>query len=82
MQTPVDKILEIQREAWNRGHENYGSIIDVLAAVKHFLEYFEHLNPKQKSLLESLEHVDELKYSKRLCSRANKAARHLVVKLK
>lgn len=82
METTIEKILSIQREAWNRGHENYGSIIDVLAAIKHFLEYFEHLNPKQKELLESLKQVDELKYAKRLCSRANKAARHLVVKLK
>lgn len=82
MDNKIEHILNIQRSAWRNGHENYGSVIDVLASAKHFLEYFKHLNPKQKSTLKSLQSIDELKYSKKLCSRAHKAVRHLVVTLK
>lgn len=78
----VRDILAIQREAWNKGHENYGSELDVLSAVHFFLKRFKHLNPKQKSALDALDKIDDLKYAKRLCSRAHKAARHLVVTLK
>ncbi|ADJ19520.1 lysis inhibition; accessory protein [Acinetobacter phage 133] len=78
----IKDILNIQREAWRKGHDNYGTDLDVLAAIYHFLKRFNHLNPAQKKALESLEKVDNIKYAKRLCSRANKAARHLVVTLK
>lgn len=78
----TNSILSIQRAAWKNGHDNYGAQIDVLAAIKHYLQYFKHLNPKQKETLEQLELIDELKYAKPLCSRAKKAVRHLVVTLK
>jgi hypothetical protein len=48
----------------------------------YFLKYFKHLNPAQKALEEELQKLDELKYAKRLCSRAHKAVRHFVVTLK
>lgn len=82
METTINKVLNIQRESWSKGHENYGTSIDVKAAALHFLEYFKHLNPKQKELFEELKQIEELKYSKRLCSRANKTTRHFIVKLK
>ncbi|ADG60111.1 lysis inhibition; accessory protein [Acinetobacter phage Acj9] len=82
MDEKIQHILNIQRQAWNRGHENYGTTLDVLASAKHYLEYFKHLNPAQKRALEAINRVDEIKYAKRLCSRAHKAVRHLVVSLK
>lgn len=78
----IQNILTIQRQAWNKGHDNYGSEIDVLADAKYFLTYFKHLNPAQKSYLEKLEQIDELKFGKKLCSRAHKAVRHMIVTLK
>lgn len=78
----LNKILKIQRDAWNRGHENYGSHIDVLASVKHYLEYFDHLNPAQQKFLDRIKSNPDLKYAKKLCSKANKASRHFVVSLK
>jgi hypothetical protein len=74
--------LELQRNAWNNGHENYGASIDVEAEALEILRYFKHLNPAQKALEEELQKLDELKYAKRLCSRAHKAVRHFVVTLK
>lgn len=78
----IQSILEIQRAAWARGHENYGSVIDVKASALFFLQYFKHLNPAQKALLDELIQIDELKYAKRLCSRAHKSVRHFIVTLK
>ncbi|EQA7786895.1 hypothetical protein ACX818_001489 [Acinetobacter baumannii] len=82
MEKEIQNILNIQRAAWKRGHENYGSSIDVKAAALHFLQYFKHLNPAQKKLEEILSQEDDLKYAKRLCSRANKSVRHYIVTLK
>lgn len=82
MDAQIQRILEIQHEAWNRGHENYGTKLDVLGSAKVFLNHFRHLNPAQQRLLDSINTIDEIKYSKKLCSRANKAVRHLVVTLK
>lgn len=78
----IQNILEIQREAWNKGHENYGTEIDILGAAQKILKRFNHLNPRQKRALESINVVDAVKYAKPLCSRANKEVRHLVVTLK
>ncbi|AXF40775.1 lysis inhibition; accessory protein [Acinetobacter phage vB_AbaM_Konradin] len=78
----IRKILMIQREAWNKGHENYGTELDILGAAKAILDRFNHLNPAQKRLLESINQIDSIKYAKPLCSRANKEVRRLVVTLK
>lgn len=82
MNEQIERILTIQRQAWRFGHDNYGASIDVKAAMLHFLQYFKHLNPAQKALETELLAVDELKYAKRLGSRAQKAVRHFVVTLK
>lgn len=82
MQEHITQVLSVQRQAWNNGHQNYGSSVDVKAAALHFLNYFKHLNPAQKALSDELVATDELKYAKRLCSRANKAVRHFIVALK
>lgn len=78
----IQEILAIQRDAWKKGHDNYGTELDVLAAAHHFLKRFQYLNPAQAKALRSLEKVDNLKYAKKLCSRAHKATRYMVVKLK
>lgn len=78
----IQHVLNIQRQAWRNGHENYGAHIDVLAAIKFYLEYFKHLNPAQKTLLDELNQVEELKFAKKLCSRAQKSVRHIVVTYK
>lgn len=82
MEHEIQHILNIQRSAWSRGHDNYGSVIDVKASMLHFLQYFKHLNPAQKALHDELIALDEIKYAKRLCSRAHKSVRHLIVTLK
>ncbi|UNA02321.1 RIII lysis inhibition accessory protein [Serratia phage SP1] len=80
--TIIKNALDIQRQAWNNGHENYGASIDVHAETLSVLKGFKHLNPAQKILLAELEGKDELKYAKSLCSAARKAVRHFVVTLK
>ena len=82
MQRAIEKILEIQKSAWENGHENYGTTLDAQASILHFLQYFKHLNPAQRALLDKLSPKLELKYGKKLCSKAHKAARHYVVTLK
>lgn len=82
MKAKIENILSIQRQAWNKGHDNYGSEIDVLADAKYFLNYFKHLNPAQKAFLAELEQIEDLKFAKKLCSRAHKAVRHMIVTLK
>lgn len=82
MQENIKHILTIQRQAWRNGHTNYGASIDVQAVMLYFLKYFKHLNPAQKALEEELSQLDELKFAKRLCSRAHKAVRHYIVTLK
>lgn len=82
MEHEIKHILGLQRSAWSRGHDNYGSKIDVQASALHFLNYFKHLNPAQKRLHDELLQIDELKYAKRLCSRAHKSVRHYIVTLK
>lgn len=74
--------LELQRHAWNNGHENYGASIDVEAEALEILHYFKHLNPVQAALASELEAKDELKYAKPLASAARKAVRHFVITLK
>ncbi|QPI13902.1 rIII lysis inhibition accessory protein, rapid lysis phenotype [Serratia phage 4S] len=80
--TIIKNALDIQRQAWNNGHENYGASIDVHAESLSVLKGFKHLNPVQKSLMAELESQDFLKYAKPLCSAARKAVRHFVVTLK
>ena len=75
-------VLNIQHQAWNNGHDNYGASIDVKAAMLDLLEYFKHLNPAQKAVETELKEQDELKYAKPLCAKAHKAVRHFVVTLK
>ena len=82
MDNTINKILDIQTHAWSRGHDNYGSTIDVKADMLRFLKYFGHLNQAQKALKHLLDQEDELKYAKKLCSRAHKAVRHYIVTLK
>ncbi|ADI96446.1 rIII lysis inhibition accessory protein rapid lysis phenotype [Acinetobacter phage Ac42] len=82
MEQAVNSILNIQRQAWNNGHDNYGSALDVKATMLYFLQYFKHLNPAQKALADELEKIEELKFAKRLCSRAHKSVRHFIVTLK
>ncbi|EMZ2827383.1 hypothetical protein ABDD22_003049 [Escherichia coli] len=74
--------LELQRNAWNNGHENYGASIDVEAEALEILHYFKHLNPAQATLAAELEAKDELKFAKPLASAARKAVRHFVITLK
>lgn len=82
MEKEIQNILDIQRQAYNKGHHNQGTVLDILASAKNVLIKFNHLNPAQQKLLDSINAIDDIKYSKRLCSRAHKAVRHLVVKLK
>ncbi len=81
-QSKIQSILNIQRQAWSKGHDNYGAEIDIWASAIHFLQSFKHLNPAQKNLLTKVEAMDETKYAKRLCSKANKSIRHFIVTLK
>lgn len=74
--------LELQRNAWNNGHENYGASIDVEAEALEILQYFKHLNPAQADLRDILVQKDELKYAKPLASAARKAVRHFIITLK
>lgn len=78
----LERALDLQRTAWNNGHENYGASIDVLAETLEVLRYFKHLNPAQAILAAELQEKDELKYAKQLGSAARKAVRHFVVTLK
>lgn len=78
----VKHVLNIQRHAWKNGHSNYGAEIDVLADMMFYLNYFEHLNPKQKHLQEILKDIGNLQYGQKLCSKAHKAVRHFIVTLK
>lgn len=78
----ITNALDLQRKAWNAGHDNYGASIDVKSEVLTVLEGFKHLNPAQKVLLETLKLNDTLKYAYPLCSSARKAVRHFVVTLK
>lgn len=78
----ITTALDLQRKAWNAGHDNYGASIDVEAEILSVLEGFKHLNPAQKTVLADLTEKDELKYAYGLCSAARKAVRHFVVTLK
>ncbi|HHB0793423.1 TPA: hypothetical protein ACOA2N_003400 [Vibrio cholerae] len=78
----VKPILDLQRTAWQNGHENYGASIDVLAEALRILEGFKHLNPAQKSLHTELTENDNLKYAKQLAPFARKSVRHFIVTLK
>ncbi|QPB12387.1 rIII lysis inhibitor accessory [Providencia phage PSTCR6] len=78
----VQLALDLQRAAYQNGHENYGASIDVLAEALRILDGFKHLNPAQKALQIELTENDNLKYAKPLCSSARKAVRHFVVTLK
>lgn len=80
--TFITRILEIQRTAWNHGHDNYGAGIDVQAEALAVLKGFKHLNPAQTAVRVVLEAADELKYAKPLCTSARKAVRHYIVTLK
>ncbi|AHY25193.1 lysis inhibition; accessory protein [Pectobacterium bacteriophage PM2] len=78
----INSTLDIQRKAWNFGHENYGASIDVESEILTVLKGFKHLNPVQLALKTTLESQDELKYAYSLCSAARKVVRHYVVTLK
>lgn len=78
----ITNALDLQRKAWNAGHDNYGAGIDVQAEILSVLEGFKHLNPVQKTVFETLKAQDVLKYAYPLCSSARKAVRHYVVTLK
>ncbi|WPK35726.1 rIII lysis inhibitor accessory [Escherichia phage AV117] len=82
MTKQLQHALELQRHAWNNGHDNYGASIDVEAEALEILRYFKHLNPAQATLASELEAKDELKYAKPLASAARKAVRHFVITLK
>ena len=82
MQELIKYVIQIQRKAYNNGHDNMGASIDVKAAALVILDYFKHLNPSQKALQIELSGIDELKYAKTLCAAANKAVRHYIVTLK
>lgn len=85
--TDLDKVIRvvlvIQNYAWNYGHDNSGTAIDVKLVMLNLLKYFKHLNHAQTKLLdELLLEEDDLKYGKKLCSKANKSIRHYIVTLK
>ena len=82
MNKQLTRALELQRSAWNAGHENYGASIDIHAEALEVLKGFKHLNPVQSELRDTLLAQDELKYAKHLGSAARKAVRHFVVTLK
>lgn len=82
MNKQLTHALELQRNAWNNGHENYGASIDIEAEALEILTYFKHLNPAQAELRAQLEVKDELKYAKFLASAARKAVRHFIITLK
>ncbi|ADI55530.1 hypothetical protein [Escherichia phage vB_EcoM-E33] len=82
MNKQLNHALELQRNAWNNGHENYGASIDVEAEALEILRYFKHLNPAQATLAAELEAKDELKFAKPLASAARKAVRHFIITLK
>lgn len=82
MNKQLNHALELQRNAWNNGHENYGASIDVEAEALEILRYFKHLNPAQATLAAELESKDELKFAKPLASAARKAVRHFIITLK
>nr|WP_153932286.1 hypothetical protein [Klebsiella pneumoniae] len=82
MNKQLTKALELQRNVWNSGHENYGASIDIYAEALEVLKGFKHLNPAQAEFRDTLEAMDELKYAKHLGSAARKAVRHFVVTLK
>lgn len=82
MNKHLNHALELQHNAWNNGHENYGASIDVEAEALEILRYFKHLNPAQATLAAELEAKDELKYAKPLASAARKAVRHFIITLK
>lgn len=82
MNKQLTKALELQRNTWNSGHENYGASIDIYAEALEVLKGFKHLNPAQAEFRDTLEAMDELKYAKHLGSAARKAVRHFVVTLK
>ncbi|AND75886.1 lysis inhibition; accessory protein [Escherichia phage WG01] len=82
MNKQLNHALELQRNAWNNGHENYGASIDVEAEALEILRYFKHLNPAQATLAAELEDKDELKFAKPLASAARKAVRHFIITLK
>lgn len=78
----LNHALDLQRTAWNNGHENYGASIDVEAEALEVLNGFKHLNPVQAELRDSLVQKDELKFAKGLASAARKVVRHFVITLK
>lgn len=78
----ITSALELQRKAWNAGHDNYGASIDVQAEILSVLKGFKHLNPVQTTLRDTLSAQDVLKFAYPLCSAARKAVRHYVVTLK
>lgn len=78
----IQTALELQRKAYNAGHDNSGASIDVSAEILSVLSGFKHLNPVQANLRDTLSAQDVLKYAYPLCSAARKAVRHYVVTLK
>ena len=42
MNKQLTKALELQRNAWNSGHENYGASIDIYAEALEVLKGFKH----------------------------------------
>lgn len=82
MTTIVKTALDLQRKAYNAGHDNSGASIDVYAEILSVLSGFKHLNPVQTTLRDVYQAQDVLKYAYPLCSAARKAVRHYVVTLK
>lgn len=82
MNKQLNHALQLQRNAWQHGHENSGASIDVLAEAKTVLESFKHLNPVQTEFLSELKAMDELKFAKHLGTAARKAVRHFIITLK
>lgn len=79
----VKSSLDHQRELWNIGEsDNSGASIDVLQVMLTTLTGFDHLNKTQVLLLNSLQEVDELKYSKQLHRKAASEIRSFVARLK
>ena len=82
MERCIKRALSIQKFAWNNGHDNHGTKLDVLATAHDILSGFKHLNKAQMELYDEISKECNLKYAKKLCSRANKSIRHFIVTLK
>lgn len=82
MHKQLQRALDLQRNAWEAGHFNYGASIDVYSEALDVLNGFKHLNPAQIAFKDTLTAMDELKYAKHLGAAARKAVRHFIVTLK